>query len=72
MSSLTSTPPGQPRNHLPGLNLPLNWTPHDPYTKIKAPYGQPKPKKEFPAQGDGKDLFRTALSDADVMGGKTA
>ena len=27
---------------------------------------------EVPAQGDGKDLFQTALSDADVQEGKTS
>jgi hypothetical protein len=71
---------GQPRFQLPGLNLPLNWTPHEKYLKINEPgydYATfarmcKTPKKiEVPAQGDGKNLFRTALSDA-VQDGKTS
>jgi len=67
MSSSSSAPSGQPRNRLPGLNLPLNWTPHAPYIKTEK-----EVKTEVSAQGDGRDLFRTALSEADVMDGKTA
>jgi hypothetical protein len=29
-------------------------------------------KTVVPAQGDGKNLFRTALSDADIQDGKTS
>lgn len=49
----------QGRFDLPGLNLPLNWTPHEEYHRSwgENPY-------YFPSQGDGKNLFPTALDDA--------
>jgi hypothetical protein len=81
MSHSASVERGQPRFQLPGFNLPLNWTPHEKYFKIDEP-GYDKrsffqmrktPKKiEVPAQGDGKNLFQTALSDADIQDGKTS
>jgi hypothetical protein len=80
-SSTTTGTTRQSRFQLPGLNLPLNWTPHSKYFKIVEPnynYAEfsqmrKKPRKiEVPAQGDGKDLFQTALSDADVQDGKTS
>jgi hypothetical protein len=80
-SSTTTETTSQPRFQLPGLNLPLNWTPHAKYLKIDEPdydyrtfaRERKTPRKiEVPAQGDGKDLFRTALSDADVQDGKTS
>jgi hypothetical protein len=53
---------------LPGLNLPLNWTPHAAYNKR----GTWKPGLEVeitkvPACGSGKDLFPNALSDVDFI-----
>jgi hypothetical protein len=80
MSHSASAETGQPRFLLPGLNLPLNWTPHEKYVKIKRPGftsssyvgSKTATKIEVPAQGDGKNLFRTALSDADVQDGATS
>jgi hypothetical protein len=80
MSSSTITETTrQPRFDLPGLNLPLNWTPHAKYLKNEAfkyaslnRAGDTSRMTEVPAQGDGKDLFQTALSDADVQDGKTS
>ena len=56
---------------LPGFNLPLNWTPHEKYTKHEHNNGNYK-STEFPAQGEGKNLFHTALNDADIEGGWTS
>jgi hypothetical protein len=78
-SSTTTKTTRQPRFDLPGLNLPLNWTPHAKYRK-NAGYIYAAPNRvadsskmtEIPAQGDGKDLFQTALSNADVLDGKTS
>lgn len=57
----------QARFDLPGLNLPLNWTPHKEYTK----YSQPD-RLAFPKQGDGMDLFPTALNDQSLTDGYCA
>jgi hypothetical protein len=61
-----------PRNQLPGLNLPLNWTPHAAFINNGNEYSDYPMEAEVPAQGDGRELFRTALSDAGVMDGKTS
>jgi hypothetical protein len=78
-SSTTTETTRQPRFDLPGLNLPLNWTPHAKYRKNEAyrygalnRRGDMSKMTEVPAQGDGKDLFQTALSDVDVQEGKTS
>jgi hypothetical protein len=60
------------RFQLPGLNLPLNWTPHEPYTKFTyAPNSGNNNMitTNYPVQGEGKNLFRTALNDADCSDG---
>ena len=57
----------QARFDLPGLNLPLNWTPHKEYTK----YSQPD-RLAFPKQGDGMDLFPMALNDQSLTDGYCA
>lgn len=47
------------RFDLPGLNLPLNWTPNaDSYS------GK--------ARGEGRDLIKTALNEADINDGYTS
>jgi hypothetical protein len=66
-TSTTARQEPHTRFSLPGLNLSLNWTPHGAYTEYNR-----AGKTPFPAQGDGKDLFRTALNDADVDGGWTS
>lgn len=78
-SSTTTETTRQQRFNLPGLNLPLNWTPHARYRKNEAykyaaldRVGDSSRMIAVPAQGDGKDLFQTALSDADVQDGKTS
>jgi hypothetical protein len=80
-SPMIAEPTSQPRFQLPGLNLPLNWTPHAKYLKIDDPeydYASFARMRKTPrtievaAQGDGKDLFRTALSDTDIQNGKTS
>lgn len=78
-SSTTTETTRQMRFDLPGLNLPLNWTPHAKYRKNEGykyaalnRVGDVSRMTEVPAQGDGKDLFQTALSDADVQDGKTS
>jgi hypothetical protein len=48
------------RFHLPGLNLPLNWVPHEDYIDIEE-----EPRIKVPAQGEGNDLFPSALDTAD-------
>jgi hypothetical protein len=56
------------RFQLPGLNLPLNWTPHQEYLVDSTKYKyRTKMRETFPAQGEGKDLFRTALNDPDNL-----
>lgn len=60
------------RFQLPGLNLPLNWTPHEPYSKFTyAPNSGSGHTitTNYPVQGEGKDLFRTALNGADCSDG---
>jgi len=56
---------------LPGFNLPLNWTPHEKYIKHEYINGN-SISTEHPAQGEGKNLFPTALNDADIDGGWTS
>lgn len=59
------------RFDLPGLNLPLNWQPrgsHATYHWEGPAYAQ----STAPATGEGKDLFKTALNDADVNDGATS
>jgi hypothetical protein len=68
-SSTTTETTRQARFDLPGLNLPLNWTPHAKHSPLDRIGDR---MAEVPAQGDGKDLFQTALSDADVQDGKTS
>jgi len=59
------------RFQLPGLNLPINWTPHERYTRTEyhSEPGMEPTVTVYPAQGEGLDLFRTALNDADVDNG---
>jgi hypothetical protein len=60
------------RFQLPGLNLPLNWTPHEPYSKYTYAPNSGRSHTittNYPVQGEGKNLFRTALNDADCSGG---
>lgn len=59
------------RFDLPGLNLPLNWTPNDNYSKYTIVDGNPV-KVDIIAQGEGRNLFPTALDDAHIDGGKCA
>lgn len=68
----------QARFDLPGLNLPLNWTPHEKFSKLRG-HGKklvwsPPPTADdilvYPPQGDGKDLFPTALDDGNMVDGK--
>lgn len=67
MSSSLTAPQKYTRFSLPGLNLPLNWTPHETYRSYRdGNHGT------VTAQGDGKNLFRTALNYADVDGGYTS
>lgn len=66
------TPPtGMSRFDLPGLNLPLNWTPNEPYRKYEYDNNHNMQTIEMPAQGHGKGLFPVALNDADISGGYT-
>lgn len=53
---------------LPGLNLPLNWTPHAAYNK-RGPWksGLEVEITKVPACGSGKDLFPNALSGVDFI-----
>jgi hypothetical protein len=60
------------RFDLPGLNLPLNWTPHAAYTYHKCDDSEVIEYIKVPAQGEGLDLFPVALNDADVSGGYTS
>ncbi len=78
-SSMTRERTRQQRSDLPGLNLALNWTPHAKYCKNEAykhaalnRMGDISKMTGVPAQGDSKDLFQTALSDADVQDGKAS
>ena len=60
------------RFQLPGLNLPINWTPHEAYSKYTyLPSGNAYEMihTRMPAQGEGKNLFRTALNDANCEDG---
>lgn len=68
-TSSTSIPPPNAfsRFHLPGLNLPLNWEPHGPYSKWKE-----NKVVQYAASGEGKDLFRTALNENDMWEGYTS
>jgi hypothetical protein len=59
------------RFDLPGLNLPLNWTPNDKYRKYENVGGYAR-KVDVSAQGVGKNLFPTALDDANIDGGRCA
>lgn len=59
------------RFDLPGLNLPLNWTPNEPYRKYEYDDNHNMQTIEMPAQGHGKGLFPVALNDADMSGGYT-
>lgn len=73
MASPRAFPTDEPtRFQLPGLNLPLNWTPHAPYHYVKHEAGQEMKVLQVPSQGGGKNLLRTALSDADIHGGWTS
>lgn len=72
MASSATTPVEFPRFQLPGLNLPLNWTPNAKYRKYEYDDKQVMQGIDVPAQGDGVDLFKTALNDADVSGGYTS
>lgn len=58
MGSMASTSP-MSRFDLPGLNLPLNWTPNADSYREKA-------------RGEGRDLIKTALNDVDIDDGYTA
>ena len=69
MSASDSEPSGFSRFQLPGLNLPLNWTPHKPYTKHTYVPNSAMERTYYPTQGEGQNLFRTALNDADCSGG---
>jgi hypothetical protein len=73
MSSSSHTKPFS-RFKLPGLNLPLNWTPHEEYHKFDNSHVDLRNAKyvKIPAEGEGKNLFRTALSDKDVSDGYTS
>lgn len=57
----------QARLDLPGLNLPLNWAPHEKYSVY-----HDNGTLVFPPQGDGKNLFHTALDAAKMEGGYCA
>lgn len=51
------------RFDLPGLNLPLNFTPHKAHVKWSYSSGQPGGTRiSVPATGEEKDLFPSALS----------
>lgn len=68
MSTPDSKPVAFSRFQLPGLNLPINWTPHEAYSKFSYPPNGGHDGMihiNLPAQGEGKNLFRTALNDAD-------
>jgi hypothetical protein len=69
MSAPDSKPSGFSRFQLPGLNLPLNWTPHEPYMKHTYVPNSDMGQTHYPVQGEGKNLFRTALNDADCSDG---
>jgi len=45
----------------------LHWTPHAPYTKSETSV-----ETELITQDDGRNLFRTAQGDADIIDGKTS
>lgn len=65
-------PPPMTRFSLPGLSLPLNWTPHEAYTKYEQT-GSYRDKTRaatctnVPACGSGKNLFPNALNDVDSI-----
>ncbi len=66
MASSAPAPVAFSRFQLPGLNLPLNWTPHAASEKID--FGSENvtmEPKHIPAQGEGSELFKTALNEAD-------
>ena len=68
----SDSPSSFSRFQLPGLNLPLNWTPHEAYTKfthVQEGGNNRMIQTQYPAQGEGKNLFRTALNDADCSDG---
>ena len=53
------------RFELPGLNLPLNFTPNGPATDFNY---EAKKMVSRPGQGEGQKLFKTALNAPDVNG----
>ena len=61
-----------PRFDLPGLNLPLNWTPHAEFTKHELDDKYELHSTKIPPQGEGVNLFPVALNDRDVNGGYTS
>lgn len=60
----------QARLDLPGLNLPLNWTPHEKYSQYQS--STTVVFFEFPAQGDGANLYPTALDNVNMGDGYCA
>ena len=53
---------------LPGFSLPLNFTPHKEYSYVKRINGEFQ-SITVPSQGEGVDLFRTALNEQDLSQG---
>jgi hypothetical protein len=72
MSAPSTKPLAFSRFQLPGLNLPVNWTPHEAFTKysyVPNSGNNEMVETKHSGQGEGKNLFRTALNDADCVDG---
>lgn len=57
------------RFDLPGLNLPLNFTPHEARKDFNWKDDGNHEITLVPGQGEGRNLFRTALNNEDREGG---
>ncbi|KAG4439283.1 hypothetical protein IFR05_005216 [Cadophora sp. M221] len=62
---MTTPAPEMSRFDLPGLNLPLNWTPNAKFTRYEHDNNHVMQTVEKAAQGDGEDLFPVALNETD-------